>query len=162
MVNCLHSTWMPVTNEKFILALSSWFQIIPNRKNSQYAWEQDFWGIQMAKCILGFMNLSIAIGLDRWWNFHHKGIRRWSRLPREIVQSVSLDVFKSQFNKAQNYLVWLNRSLLFEQKVGHSNLLRSKPIWIIPWSFDSKRSYMHYRLYSKSQMKNSWLLWEPS
>lgn len=50
--------------------------------------------------------------------FTMKTASHWSRLPRELVQYTSLDIFHTRLDKALNNLVWSHRWPCLEQEVG--------------------------------------------
>jgi len=57
-----------------------------------------------------------------WKNFFRTGVtEHWNRLPREVVESPSMEIFKSQLDA---YLC----HLCFSRGVGLYDLLRSLPI----------------------------------
>jgi len=44
----------------------------------------------------GEMALSCTKGVGYWEIFYRKGVKHWNMLPREMVESPSLDVFRNR------------------------------------------------------------------
>ena len=66
------------------------------------------------------MKQSFRLGI--WSNFFTaRAVKQWSRSPREVVQSTSLEVFKTRLDKALSNLVWPSSWPCFEKEVRLEN-----------------------------------------
>lgn len=72
-------------------------------------------------------------------HFHKRTNKCWYRLPREVAETPSLEVFKTCLEKMLSNLAKLKYCTCFEQEARLGQLSRSLPMWMIMW-FDTFRA----------------------
>ena len=76
------------------------------------------------RCMVGGWETMSVSWNERFWMgvrksfFTLRTVRQWERLPREIVQPLSLEFFKTELDRALRNLVWPHSWPWFEQEVG--------------------------------------------
>lgn len=68
-------------------------------------------------------------------HFHKRTIKCWYRLPREVAETPSLEVFKTCLEKTLSNLAELKYWSCFEQVARLGHISRSLPMWMIMWFY---------------------------